>query len=632
MEKLKNIFWCVAGLLVIGAIGAFAVQAAPLMQTTPNNNASNNTPNTPAGQTLVNINVSDFSGLQGYSFWDANGMDVQELTIGQTYTFQLWTAPNYSANFVSVNGIQVALPYTFVAEANFDCYAQLDYVSNTPVGTVMPSVYGDGVMNYYFTWTNGQTVDMLAVGETYTLNFTLADGYTLNYVDRNAGFVLAEPYTFVCESYESFLINTTARTATNTNINVSNYDGFGGYITTDVNGNEVYTIYPGETYTFNFLTNEGFEISNPTVNGESITLPYTFVAGENFNFDCQMTQLYRVLNVNKIHENAGFASVKVYSDDMDTYGQEITDGKLYLGKMYRIEVTPISGHALAYLTIDGAIQSISSDGSVSYSYHASGGSWQFNIEYYTRNATETVTPTLTGNASFIVKDYITGEVVDTIYSNSVYNVTIKANDGYALTSINQGSERLWEYMTGDYVTTMTLIYVTGMADFFDVLTVEYNRPVATLDLVVPNYVDLVFTDIMGNVVTDLYAGESYTATINTDGTFHLTDWYVNDCYCNSNSCQFVAQDTNRIVVNAVAFVDFKVTAENCNVVIAYDSAGNMPAEYWINSDYYICATPADGYTITSATLNGETIDLSQPYQFTANLSSYEIVVVTTLVA
>ena len=190
MEKLKNILWCVVGLLVIGAIGAFAVQAAPLMQTTPNNNASNNTPNTPAGQTLVNINVSDFSGLQSYSFWDANGMDVQELTIGETYTFNLLIAPNYAASFPTVNGVEVPLPYTFVADVEFNFYAQLEVtVPENAVNVTINSPYA--IVDIQDT--NGELV---RVGDVQHKHFISGETYVMNNIAINEGYDYANGWIF----------------------------------------------------------------------------------------------------------------------------------------------------------------------------------------------------------------------------------------------------------------------------------------------------------------------------------------------------------------------------------------------------------------------------------------------------
>ena len=194
-------FWIFILGVITAIVGFFIfTDKSPTADTPPINNeqqGGTNTPITPEDPTptiglptVVSINVNDPAGMQGYSFQNANGIEVQELTIGETYTFNLWIAPNYAASFPTVNGVEVPLPYTFVADVEFNFYAQLEVtVPENAVNVTINSPYA--IVDIQDT--NGELV---RVGDVQHKHFISGETYVMNNIAINEGYDYANGWIF----------------------------------------------------------------------------------------------------------------------------------------------------------------------------------------------------------------------------------------------------------------------------------------------------------------------------------------------------------------------------------------------------------------------------------------------------
>ena len=195
------------------------------------------------------------------------GADATELVIGEQYTIIDTCNPGYNA-VVKVNNEQVTLPYTFIYAEDTEIEISADLI------TITPNVTAENC-TYSFTDSNNETVTTLTYGETYTLSSTANENFTIQSATLNNESITL-PYTFVAGEIVQVVISTAEIVPYTPEVTATNAT----YSFINANEEVVTELVQGTTYTLTAEPNQYYNLQEITFNGEVVTLPYTFVAGE----------------------------------------------------------------------------------------------------------------------------------------------------------------------------------------------------------------------------------------------------------------------------------------------------------------------------------------------------------------
>ena len=195
------------------------------------------------------------------------GADATELVIGEQYTIIDTCNPGYNA-VVKVNNEQVTLPYTFIYAEDTEIEISADLI------TITPNVTAENC-TYSFTDSNNETVTTLTYGETYTLSSTANENFTIQSATLNNESITL-PYTFVAGEIVQVVISTAEIVPYTPEVTATNAT----YSFINANEEVVTELVQGTTYTLTAEPNQYYNLQETTFNGEVVTLPYTFTAGE----------------------------------------------------------------------------------------------------------------------------------------------------------------------------------------------------------------------------------------------------------------------------------------------------------------------------------------------------------------
>lgn len=158
------------------------------------------------------------------------------------------------------------------------------------------------------------------------------------------------------------------------------------------------------------------------------------------------------------------------------------------------------------------------------------------------------------------------------------------------------------------------------------ITAEKIKVVPDMQIYMAGYT---LNDTLGNPVTELVYGETYTLSIVPDYCCEFTELQFNGISVYENPYTFTFTDTYASFYCFCNYsnLPYSVSAENCSYYFM-DVVGNYPTELKLGTIYTLYANPVDGYSITSATLNG--MEISLPYEFSCNSpgETYNFVIYT----
>ena len=253
----KIFFYIILGVILIACLGVFI----------PKGN-QNQTQDIPIVDTSTAITVTCHEGLT-YAITDTAGNEVTEFKQNTDYTITATGSYGYNVSQIRINDIaQTGTSVTFNTATNEEMTISI---------IAMPkSIESSDLIvttNCDYSLTPGPA---MYYGNTYTLDANTEDyeGYTISTVVYK-GETYSLPYTFILTDLEEkFYLTAIAPytpevTATNAT-----------YSFTNENEEVVTELVQGTTYTLSADPNQYYNLQETTFNGEVVTLPYTFTAGE----------------------------------------------------------------------------------------------------------------------------------------------------------------------------------------------------------------------------------------------------------------------------------------------------------------------------------------------------------------
>lgn len=207
---------------------------------------------------------------------------------------------------------------------------------------------------------------------------------------------------------------------------------------------------------------------------------------------------------------------------------------------------------------------------------------------------EYCTYSFTDSTENVATEFVVGET---------YTLNATSDYGYTLESVSFNNE----------IVSLPYTFVASVNDFVTIST----EPITIIPNVISSLSDYSFTNINDEVVTEFTFGETYTITVTPTYCAEFEKIVFNNEIITENPYTFTLDSTSVSleIWSNYSELPYSVSAENCSYYFM-DVVGNYPTELKLGTIYTFYANPVDGYTITSATLNG--MEISLPYQFSCN--------------
>lgn len=387
-----------------------------------------------------------------------------------------------------------------------------------------------------------------------------------------------------------------------------------GNATVSINGNnytEEMSVDYGTELTISAQANDGYNIKSVTINGESVSLPFTLTVKGNLSIKVE-TEAIAEYSVSWSVEDEAGATVEVSSAN----GKLESGSNVRSGSKITISVTPNDGYQIESVTINEENQQLS-DGSFTSERIVESA---VNIIVVAKKKTYALNVTGQDNATVTIDGKEINASTRLVHGKDT-ELKVKAKSGYRLSSITLDSEQI-ENVGGLSEKTINLTPTNDVS----LIIVTSEIPSQGINWAVPENAEItVIYD--GNALengAELQEGSKVTVKVAAKTGYELEGIKIGDTtYTPENTALFEREVTVsgsmqiEVTVKAKQY-NLTVNAENVTVTVNETTyTGEMSVKY--GSQLIISANANDGYRIKMVTVNDDDATLPLTIMVESNI-------------
>ncbi|MFQ6749347.1 MAG: hypothetical protein ACLRFR_00705, partial [Clostridia bacterium] len=393
------------------------------------------------------------------------------------------------------------------------------------------------------------------------------------------------------------------------------------FITTFTNayGEETNFLVLGQSYSVTFTADENYVLSSATFNGQSIdvTKPFMFTAQETNEF---------AVNSEK-HIKVNVAS-NVEGYEILIGDKSALDGFIFNPDSTLRFVAP-SGYCFGAsgITFDGLGVNLVATTVLTEKYCALSSlslDEVFELDIILDFVPIISLNVSSENCSIIFKDSL-GNVVDEFGQGLVCTLTVIPNEGYVVTESTYNGQEIDVTQPFSFAPSSTInsfvinaekfinVNVTSNVEGYDILISKDGTRFSALNgFVLPS--DSIFFMFFESPSGYCFGKRGISSEV--FGATYGFSRVVQSTTSQLETSRFDDVVELNIVLSFVPVVSMEISSQDCSTVFT-DYSGNVADKFGVGFEYTLTVTPNEGCVLLGATYNGQAIDVTQPFKFTA---------------
>ena len=393
------------------------------------------------------------------------------------------------------------------------------------------------------------------------------------------------------------------------------------FITTFTNayGEETNFLVLGQSYSVTFTADENYVLSSATFNGQSIdvTKPFMFTAQETNEFAVNAEKHI------KVNVTSNVEGYEILIGD-----KSALDGFIFNPDSTLRFVAP-SGYCFGAsgITFDGLGVNLVATTVLTEKYCALSSlslDEVFELDIILDFVPIISLNVSSENCSIIFKDSL-GNVVDEFGQGLVCTLTVIPNEGYVVTESTYNGQEIDVTQPFSFAPSSTInsfvinaekfinVNVTSNVEGYDILVSKDGARFSALNgFVLPS--DSIFFMFFESPSGYCF-GKRGISSEAFGATFGFSR-VVQSMTSELETSRFDDVVELNIVLSFVPVVSMEISSQDCSTVFT-DYSGNVTDKFGVGFEYTLTVTPNEGCVLLGATYNGQAIDVTQPFKFTA---------------